>query len=202
MYNSILLSVLVAFLTNVSLSNGQAATPTARPVSTISSAPLTTSFLPASTLPPTSRQSPDPWMCATKNLTQYFDVPKPSAALLSALESYGDVLLKPCLATATGLDILSCSVSETTKWCAFATDAKPVIQTRYSVYGNSAASWYGAKSAAIESVKIDCPVTWEKFGALDKAWLNQTIAHAKCYDEAHPKASASMSSTSSTSKRA
>jgi hypothetical protein len=196
MHNSMFLSALVAFLANVPLSTGQAATPTARSASTISPAPLTTSFLPISTLPPTSRQSPDPWQCATKNLTQYFDVPKPSAALLSALESYGDVLLKPCLATATGLDILDCSVSETTKWCGFATDAKPAIQTRYSVYGDSAASWYGAKSAAIESVKKDCPITWEKFGALDNAWLNQTVAHAKCYDVAHPKASVSTSSTS------
>jgi hypothetical protein len=77
-----------------------------------------------------------------------------------------------------------------------------VVQRRYSSYGSAAASWYGAKSAAIESVKTDCRVTWEKFGPLDQAWLNQTIAHAKCYDEAHPKPSASSSavSTASTSK--
>ncbi|KAH8719526.1 hypothetical protein GQ44DRAFT_729825 [Phaeosphaeriaceae sp. PMI808] len=200
MYNSFLLGAVFAFLTNAPLSTGQTTTFTARS-STIPIAPLTTSFLPTSTPPPTSRQSPDPWQCATKNITQYFDVPKPTAALLSALESYGDVLLKPCLATATGLDILSCSVSETSKWCGFATDARPAIQTRYSAYGSAAASWYGAKSSAIESIKKDCPVTWDKVGPIDQAWLNQTVVHAKCYDVAHPKPSTTAVSTSSTSKK-
>jgi hypothetical protein len=194
MRSSILLGGLVAFLTNMPLSAGQSAS--ARSGSSISQAPKTTTFVPTATLPPTSRQSPDPWQCATKNLTQYFDVPKPTAALLSALQSYGDVLIKPCVATATGLDVISCSVSETTKWCAFATEAKPVIQPRYSAYGSAAASWYGARSSAIESAKKDCPVTWKKFGVFDEAWLNQTIAHAKCYDAAHPQASsAAVSST-------
>jgi hypothetical protein len=188
MRSSILLGGLVAFFTNVSLSAGQ--TPSARSGSTISQAPKTTnSFVPTATLSPATSQSPDPWQCATKNLTQYFDVPSPTAALLSALQSYGTVLNAPCIATATGLDYLSCTVSETTKWCAFATEAKPVIQPRYSAYGSAAASWYGARSSAIESAKKGCPITWKKLGPFGEIWLNQTIAHAKCYDAAHPKAS-------------
>lgn len=193
MHHSILLRALLALATNIHLSTSQVPTTTASTASRISPSPLTTTFLPASTPPPASSQSPDPWQCATKNLTQYFDVPKPIPTLLSALESYGDELLKPCLATATGLDILSCSVTETTQWCGFATAAEPVVQRRYSSYGSAAASWYAAKSAAIESVKTECRVTWEKFGPLDQAWLNQTVAHARCYEEAHPRVSGSSS---------
>ncbi|KAL6712341.1 hypothetical protein ACN47E_000218 [Coniothyrium glycines] len=195
MYGSILPSVLLTLTMIVSPAMGQTSTFTA----SRTAAPLTTT--PATFILPTNTRSPDPWQCATKNLTQYFDVPRPTAALLSALESYADVLNGPCLSTATGMDLLSCTISETSKWCGFATDAKPVIQTRYSAYGSSAASWYGARSSAIESVKVDCPITWEKFGPLDKAWLNQTIAHAKCYDQAHPKPSSSIVSVSSSSKR-
>lgn len=197
MRNSVLRKVLIAFLTHVSPSAGQTATITARSASSIPPAPLTTSVMPTKTSPPTSSQSPDPWECATKNLTQYFDVPRPSAALLFALQSYGGALLVPCIATATGLDVLSCSVSETSRWCGFATDAEPAIQTTYSAYGSSAASWYGTKSVAIDTVKRDCPVTWKKFGLLDQAWLNQTIAHAKCYEEAHPKEHTTAGFTSS-----
>ncbi|KAF2132618.1 hypothetical protein P153DRAFT_393589 [Dothidotthia symphoricarpi CBS 119687] len=200
MHNSIFLSVLLAFLMKAPLSTGQVSTTTASPPSTISPPALTTLFVPTSTPLPTSSQSPDPWQCATRNLTQYFDVPRPSAVLLSALESYGDKLIKPCLSTATGLNKLSCSVSETTQWCGFTTDATPPMKTRYSAYGSSAASWYSAKSAAIQSVRGDCPVTWEKFGPLDHAWLNQTIAHAKCYDGAYPRENSSAVSASSTSK--
>lgn len=140
MHQPILLGVLVALSVNVHLSTGQISTTAASSASRISPSLLMTTFLPASTLPPAISYTSDPWQCATKNLTQYFDVPKPIPTLLSALESYGDELIKPCLATATGLDILSCSVSETTKWCGFSTAAEPVVQRRYYSYGSSAAS--------------------------------------------------------------
>ncbi|KAF2729336.1 hypothetical protein EJ04DRAFT_392300, partial [Polyplosphaeria fusca] len=122
-----------------------------------------------------STAPPDPWQCATKNLTQYLDVPKPTGTLLSAIESFGDVLLQPCLSTATGLDILSCSVSQTTQWCSFATAAPSSVKPAYSAYGSSASSWWFAKSSAITSLEVECARTWEKFPPIQVAWLNQTI---------------------------
>ncbi|KAI1474544.1 hypothetical protein F4774DRAFT_400154 [Daldinia eschscholtzii] len=134
----------------------------------------------------TSTQRPDPWQCATQNLTQFFDVPKPTGALLKALDSYGDELIKPCLSTATGLDILSCTVSNTSQWCGFATAAPTSVITAYSSYGELVASWWSEKSSAAVSLSAECPNSWQRFGPIEQAWFNQTLAHLKCYNEAHP----------------
>ncbi|KAI1800390.1 hypothetical protein F4811DRAFT_33712 [Daldinia bambusicola] len=148
----------------------------------------------------TSTQRPDPWQCATQNLTQFFDVPKPTGALLKALDSYGDELVKPCLATATGLDVLSCSVTNTSQWCGFATAAPTSVRTAYSSYGKSVASWWSAKSSAAVSLSAECPNSWEHFGPIDQAWFNQTVAHAKCYDKAHPSSTKTTSTSGPTAK--
>ncbi|KAI4858573.1 hypothetical protein F4820DRAFT_442207 [Hypoxylon rubiginosum] len=130
--------------------------------------------------------TPDPWQCVTENITQYFNVPKPTGSLLDALISYGDELLDPCLATATGLDALSCSISETSAWCGFTTAAPSPVLPDYSSYGSAAASFWQAKSETISIIASDCPVGWSKPGFSEHAWLDQTIAHGECYIAAHP----------------
>lgn len=134
---------------------------------------------------PTSTLSPDPWQCVTENITQYFNVPTPTGALLDALISYGEKLLEPCLATATGLDALYCSVSETSAWCSFTTAASSPVLTDYSSYGSAAASFWEAKSETISIIASRCPIGWSKPGFPEQTWLNQTIAHAECYIAAH-----------------
>jgi len=62
---------------------------------------------------PESTISQDPWQCVTENITQYFvDVPTPTGNVRDAINSFGDDVAKPCLSTATGLDIISCTVSD------------------------------------------------------------------------------------------
>ncbi|KAI0385603.1 hypothetical protein F5Y04DRAFT_246248 [Hypomontagnella monticulosa] len=143
---------------------------------------------------------PDPWTCVTENITQYFDVPKPTGTLLDALISYGDELLKPCLSTATGTDVLYCSVSETTKWCGFTTAAPSSVLSDYSSYGSAAASFWHAKSRTMSIIASDCPVGWSKPGPIEQTWLNQTIAHGECYIDAHPGDFTTTTSATSTAK--
>ncbi|KAI1334954.1 hypothetical protein F5Y15DRAFT_263269 [Xylariaceae sp. FL0016] len=146
---------------------------------------------------PTSTMSSDPWQCVTENITQYFNVPSPTGALYDAIISYGDKLLEPCLATATGLDALSCSVSQTSAWCGFSTAAPSSIITAYESYGSAAASFWQANSRTISVIASECPAGWSRPGFSEHAWLNQTIAHAACYMAAHP-ASTTASSSSTT----
>ncbi|EGE08656.1 hypothetical protein TEQG_07617 [Trichophyton equinum CBS 127.97] len=40
----------------------------------------------------------DPWQCLTQNLTEYFDVPRPTGAFYSAVHSHGSELIKDCVA--------------------------------------------------------------------------------------------------------
>lgn len=145
---------------------------------------------------PTSTQpQPDPWTCVTENITQYFDVPRPTGTLLDAILSYGDELIAPCVSTATALDILSCTVSETSAWCGFATAAPEPVLGDYSSYGSAAAQFWQAKSETISIIASECPVGWSKPGLTEQAWLNQTIAHAECYIVAHPANTTTDSST-------
>lgn len=149
---------------------------------------------------PTPTLMPDPWQCVTENITQYFHVPKPSGVLLDALVSYGDKLLEPCLATATGLDVLSCAVSQSSEWCGFTTAAPATVLADYISYGSAAASFWRSNSETISIVASQCPVTWAKYRFTGQASLNQTIAQAECYNMAHPgNTTASSSSPSRTS---
>lgn len=54
------------------------------------------------------------------------------------LVSYGSVLIEPCVATATGLDILDCNVLRSEDWCGFRATAPPAMATSYAPYVNSA----------------------------------------------------------------
>ncbi|RYO86087.1 hypothetical protein DL764_009060 [Monosporascus ibericus] len=84
-----------------------------------------------------------PWVCATKNMTECFGMPKPTSTLLDAIYAYVDEQLEPCLSTATGRDKLSCSVAES-QWCSFSTDEPPGASAAYSSYASAAASWWSA----------------------------------------------------------
>lgn len=128
----------------------------------------------------------DPWECATENITQYFDVPKPTGTLLDAILSYGAELIEPCLSTATGLDAILCTVSETSAWCGFTTAAPEPVLSDYSSYGSAAASFWQAHSETISIIASECPIGWSRPGPAEQAWLNQTISHGECYIAAHP----------------
>ncbi|KAH7117544.1 hypothetical protein B0J11DRAFT_591822 [Dendryphion nanum] len=133
----------------------------------------------------------DPWQCATVNVTQYFDPPKPTGGLLAALLSYADKLYENCTLTfpPTATVIPTCPFPETSEWCAFTKIAAPSITAALWSYGSSASSWWSAKSSGASSVASRCPNTWFKImnetpgGA---TWLNDTIIFSECYESAHP----------------
>jgi hypothetical protein len=81
---------------------------------------------------PASTLTPDPWQCITENITQYFDVPKPTGTLFDAIDSYGFDVAAPCRPTATGRDMLSCTVSDPKSWCSFTTAAPADVLSGYS----------------------------------------------------------------------
>lgn len=116
--------------------------------------------------------TPDPWDYVTENVTRYLDVPKPTGSLLEALESYGDELISPCVATATGLDMLSCSVTETSQWCGFTSAAPSAVLSDCSSYGAAAALFWGAKSQTASVIASGCPVAWSKPGLTEQVWSN------------------------------
>lgn len=150
----------------------------------------------------TSTISADPWQCVTENVTQYFNVPTPTGDLRTALVSYGEKLLGPCLATATEIDKLLCSITDTTAWCGFATAAPSAVLADYSSYISLAASFWRAKSETISIVSSRCPLWWARPSEGEHIWLNQIITHGKCYIAEHQveiattTASTGMTSTS------
>ena len=136
--------------------------------------------------PPFSTIEQDPWQCITENITQYFDAPWPTGNLIDAIASYADVVDKPCRATATGADMLSCTVSDPKLWCGFTTFAAPDILTSYSTYVSAAASFVKANSATMSILSTSCPAAWARPNPAEREWLNIAIAHGQCYLQAHP----------------
>ncbi|RYP14036.1 hypothetical protein DL766_009777 [Monosporascus sp. MC13-8B] len=45
-------------------------------------------------------------------------------------------------------------------------------------------SW-SAKSSAVSSVALECPIRWERYDPFEQSWLNITIVQAECYADAH-----------------
>jgi hypothetical protein len=146
----------------------------------------------------------DPWQCATENYPKYFQVPKPTGDLDKALVSYGSELLKSC--TLTGIDRTACPFPEKTRWCAFATAAPYAVLTAYSSYGSEASSFWSAQSSKVVSLARECPERWYRalyMNLNNPIWLNNTIAHAECYAEAHatPRAPKTEASTTRATAR-
>lgn len=133
----------------------------------------------------------DPWECATVNASQYFDPPKPTGTLLTALLDYSDKLYEGCtpIPDPAGERIPACPFPEASKWCAFTSTAAPAVTPAYWSYASAASSWWSAKSSGASSVASRCPNTWYQVMSETlngDLWLNDTIVFAECYESAHP----------------
>ncbi|KAH6694960.1 hypothetical protein DL95DRAFT_477388 [Leptodontidium sp. 2 PMI_412] len=145
----------------------------------------------------------DPWQCVTANLTQYFDVPKPTGSLLDALDSYGDKLIESC--TSTGIDrVMGCFPAKE-EWCKFTTAAPASVLPDYQLYGSAASAWWSGHSSNAVRLATSCPNGW--YNAMFElpggpTWLNETIIFAACHGEAVTTTTASGSTLSSTATKA
>jgi hypothetical protein len=133
----------------------------------------------------------DPWQCATVNATQYFDPPKPTGTLLTALLSYADKLYEGCtpIEDPTGNRIPACPFPDASRWCAFTSTVAPTMTPAYWSYASSASSWWSAKSSGASSVASRCPNKWYKIMRETpggETWLNDTMIFAECYELGHP----------------
>jgi hypothetical protein len=132
-------------------------------------------------------------------LPQYFDVPKPTGALLTAIQSYGDVLQKDCNPTETDVfGLPQCPFPASSLWCGFSTVAPSSLLSSYSSYGSVASWWWSAHSSAAVSLALGCPIGWYKamvdtLGGAE--WLNGTLVFAGCYEEAHATTASSTKAT-------
>ena len=106
----------------------------------------------------------DLWQCATVNATQYFDPPKPTGTLLTALLSYADKLYENCTSIEDHTDEVfpTCPFPDASRWCAFTNTVAPSITPAYWSYASSASSWRLAKSSGALTVVSRCPNTWYK----------------------------------------
>ena len=142
--------------------------------------PTTTMSVSRSTL------MPDPWQCVTENITQYFDVPRPTGNVLDAIASYNSEVNKECLATAVGYEKRACTMSSPTSWCGFTTAAPVDVLSSYSTYISDVVSFWTAKSETMSILSTSCAVAWGKFHQGDHEWVRIATAHADCYLAAHP----------------
>jgi len=135
------------------------------------------------------------------NLTQYFDVPKPTGSLLSAIELYADKLVDACTITDVVDRLLGCYPSHD-DWCKFTTAAPASIMPDYKLYGSAASVWWAAHSSNAVFLATDCPEKW--FDAMyefpnGRTWLNDTINFAACYADTITTKTFSLSNSASTS---
>lgn len=145
----------------------------------------------------------DNWRCAVANLTQYFDVPKPTGSLLSAIYSYADKLVDACTLTDDIERFLDCYPAND-EWCKFTTAAPASLIPDYKLYGSAASSWWAAHSSSALFLATDCPERW--FNAMYEVpnggtWLNDTINFAACYGEVVTTTTSASLESASTSTR-
>ncbi|KAM0228961.1 hypothetical protein ACHAPO_010368 [Fusarium lateritium] len=131
----------------------------------------------------------DPWQCATQTFESFFDVPKPTGALLDALMDHGDAIQKSCKSTLTdAMGMPACTAPPQSDWCAFTKSAPSSLLNSYSSFGSVASSWWAEHSSVAIEYAEYCPNRWFRamtslpFSAI---WLNDTIAFAGCYAAAH-----------------
>jgi hypothetical protein len=133
----------------------------------------------------TPTRSIDPWECVAANLTQYFDVPKPTGSLLSAVYDYGREMAKSC--TSTGIDEMNCPKPEKTKWCGLSTAVPQSLSSDYNSYASVASSWWFPRSESIALYSTMCPKGWSRIGPDGLyTWLNITNGIGECHAAAHP----------------
>ncbi|CEI67929.1 hypothetical protein FVEN_g7795 [Fusarium venenatum] len=144
----------------------------------------------------------DPWQCATHTFQSFFDVPKPTGALLDALMDHGDAIQKGCKSTLTdAMGKPACTPPPQSDWCAFTKSAPSSLLTVCSSYGGTDSSWWAEHSSEAVEYAEYCPNQWFRamtslpYGAV---WLNDTIAFASCYAAAHAADKPSESTVSTT----
>ena len=136
------------------------------------------------TAPPTVTK--DPWQCATSNISQYFDPPKPTGTLLSAIVSYADEIFESCSSAA------GCDFPPQSKWCRVTSAIKGTMIKSYVTYASSASSWVATKSGAMVAAATECPNTW--WNSMIQTpngdiWLNDTLIFSECYASLYPPSS-------------
>lgn len=122
--------------------------------------------------------------CATHDYEVLVEPPKPTGSLRNALESYNEEAFRETC-TATGIEKLDCPPVGYPELCGFATAAPDSLLPAYTSHGSSASSWWAAHSSSALSVASECPHYWYEAMSgtfLAASWLNQTIAHAQCYE--------------------
>ncbi|KAH8170334.1 hypothetical protein LIA77_09115 [Sarocladium implicatum] len=110
---------------------------------------------------PPPEEPEDSYDCVFENVTQYYDVPKPTGVLLDALFDYGDELFEECV-DRSGADYIASDLSD---------------------WQSTVSSWWSAHSSKAVSVAEECPQYWFEAGVevLDgRSWLNKTIIFAGC----------------------
>jgi hypothetical protein len=169
----------------------------------------TITSMPLAPMPITTRAAPsigsttrDSWECYTENIEQYFQGPDPSGALNKALFDYGDILNADCTITipSTGLVLPTCPFPGREKWCEFSTAAPSSVMPAWSTFGSAVASWWAANSESVSSLAEYCPNRWKSEMAATpygELWLNNTIAWAECYVEAHATSTAIVTASGS-----
>ncbi|PVH94909.1 hypothetical protein DM02DRAFT_495904, partial [Periconia macrospinosa] len=134
----------------------------------------------------------DNWYCALSTYSPYFNPPKPTGTLLSALQSYGTKLEETCTET-------RCPYPDATSWCGFTTAAPTAALPAYTSYASSASVWWANHSSAAMDLAKECPWYW--YDALTdipstSGWLNMTIINAECLANGAPPSGSSTRSGS------
>ncbi|KAM7198913.1 hypothetical protein V8F20_005980 [Naviculisporaceae sp. PSN 640] len=140
----------------------------------------------APTAPPTITS--EPWRCVTENATHFFKPPLPtSGPLFSAIDSYVEAQMAPCLKTVDPANMLYGCYPSKEAWCGITTAMPKSLLPAWSSLGSSASSFWAAKSSAAVSLAKQCPLRWydASLGVPGGAsLLNETIILSACYEEA------------------
>ncbi|KAM7210949.1 hypothetical protein V8F06_013663 [Rhypophila decipiens] len=139
----------------------------------------------APTAPPTITS--ESWRCVTENATQFFKAPLPTGALFSAIDSYVEAKMAPCLKTVDPANRLYGCYPSKEAWCGFTTAAPASLLPAWTSLGSSASSFWAAQSSAAVSLARQCPLRWydASLGVPGgSARLNETIILSACYEEA------------------
>lgn len=132
------------------------------------------------TLRPTTR---DYVMCATENMDGTLKVPRPTSAVLKAIQSHaGKIRSESC--TLTGAYELDCPPLDGPQLCGITSALPASASAGFSAYGSAASSWVAANSGEMLRMARECPVHWyEAVHYYDQGrWLNDTIKIAECYE--------------------
>jgi hypothetical protein len=131
---------------------------------------------------PTATQ--DPWQCITEGVPQYFNVPKPTGSLMSAIFSYAGEVAYTCTELEQGQT--KCPKAGKSRWCAFTTVGPTAVMEEFSSLASNASVWWTSLSDKAISVAKKCPNTWFREGEAPAkfSWLDKTIIFAECYHDA------------------